>query len=107
MSTTTMAEAMQVLHQCENKIVGGYNALDAVIPALIQLHRQAWVHAGLTPDEANARAQVIRKEEQGIRAAIIEIEKRFHNIRLANKDVSAAVRDADAQRKHAARSYQV
>jgi hypothetical protein len=96
---TNMSEATAIVHQAENKIVGGYNQLAGMVPALAELHRQSWAFAGATDAEAAEHGRAIHQHTQAIRDSMEEIRKRFRAIDAATRVASKVVEEADAKRK--------
>ena len=103
----TMSEAQDRVHIAGNKIIGAYNEAYEAIRLLVPVHAAAWELVGVPRNEAIARANKLFDIEEAIRTRIGEIQKAFRAIERATKAVSAAVDEAEAKRKHEARSYQV
>lgn len=96
---TSMSEAVTLVRRAENQIVGGFNALHDVTPALSALHAKAWEYAGASPAEAAEHGRAVKAHEHAIREMIEQITQRFRAIDAATKAATTAVDQADAKRK--------
>lgn len=96
---TSMSEAVTIVRQSENEIVGGFNRLDSVAPALASLHKQAWEYAGTPSAEAAEHGNAVRNHVSAIHDLITQITAKYRAIDAATRVAVKVVEEADAKRK--------